>query len=162
MKSIVLPAVAMLVLSGCGGQGSVAPNSEKQAPRVSAIEVDFSPREQAPRSLPLSDTQQALLVLPPSAAENLKSGERIFKTQCATCHGFGIEQGATQRLERRYDDGQSYALAVRTDLTPGFISTFVRQNTPGMPAFRKAELSDEELDDLLAYLTRNTDPELLQ
>lgn len=160
MKRMILTALTAVALAACSGEGAETDigTNVADAP-TSANQTDFSPLSQAARSLSPTEAQMALLTLPDGASEDVKNGEALFKAKCATCHGFGIEQGATQRLERRYDDGLSYALAVRTDLSPEFITTFVRQNSPGMPAFRKAELSDEDLADLIEYLTRNSDLE---
>jgi len=45
-------------------------------------------------------------------------------------------------------------LADRTDLAPDYIKLIVRHGVSVMPPFRKTELSDAELDDVVAYLTR--------
>jgi len=45
-------------------------------------------------------------------------------------------------------------LAERTDLAPDYIRHVVRQGVSVMPPFRKTELSDPDLDELVAYLTR--------
>jgi (+)-pinoresinol hydroxylase len=46
-------------------------------------------------------------------------------------------------------------LEQRTDLTPALIKTVVRHGLFGMPITRKTEVSDAELEDVVAYLTRN-------
>ena len=46
-------------------------------------------------------------------------------------------------------------LEERTDLTSVQIKTVVRRGLYGMPITRKTEVSDAELDDVVAYLTRN-------
>ena len=46
-------------------------------------------------------------------------------------------------------------LEERTDMSPELIRTFVRNGITIMPFFRKTEVSDTDLDALVAYLTRN-------
>jgi hypothetical protein len=42
----------------------------------------------------------------------------------------------------------------RVDLTPEVIRTAVRHGMPIMPPFRKTEVTDAELDAVIAYLTQ--------
>jgi len=46
-------------------------------------------------------------------------------------------------------------LEERTDMSPELIRTLVRNGITIMPFFRKTEVSDTDLDALVAYLTRN-------
>ena len=46
-------------------------------------------------------------------------------------------------------------LEQRTDLAPAMIKTVVRHGLHGMPITRKTEISGAELEDVVAYLTRN-------
>ena len=45
-------------------------------------------------------------------------------------------------------------LKERTDLNPAYIKQVVRQGLYVMPFFRKTELSDADLNAIVAYLTR--------
>jgi len=49
-------------------------------------------------------------------------------------------------------------LAERADLTGAGIKTAVRSGMYIMPRFRKTEVSDAELDAIIAYLTRTPSP----
>jgi hypothetical protein len=59
----------------------------------------------------------------------------------------------TFRLRQRYQDTKPATLEDRVDLTPDFVRTMVRQGMPIMPPLRKTEVTDAELDALIAYLT---------
>lgn len=85
----------------------------------------------------------------------VENGEEIFLAKCDYCHGSGIQKGATMRLEERYQGSVPALLKDRTDLTAELITTFVRTATLGMAPFRLTEINDSELEDLIAYLTRN-------
>ena len=61
----------------------------------------------------------------------------------------------TDALAAKYKGAKPARLEERTDLTPEFIKTFVRNGVSVMPFFRKTELSDADLEALSAYLTRN-------
>lgn len=97
-----------------------------------------------------------------SRAERIEEGERVYEYWCETCHGpglglpgFGALPG-TQQLRIKYRGTDIPAmLDERTDLVPEFIETVVRQGVSFMPHFRKTEISDADLDELTAYLTRN-------
>lgn len=93
-----------------------------------------------------------------SASEEDKlaaKGKALFESQCLYCHGSGLQQNGTAMLEMRYKGEVPATLQDRTDLTPGLIKTFVRQQTRGMAPFRPTELTDDDLNALIAYLTRN-------
>ena len=93
-----------------------------------------------------------------------KSGKGVFDKWCLPCHGavasahtmFG--SGAlpgTAALAVKYQGKVPAVLEQRTDLKPAFIKTVVRHGLYGMPITRKTEVSDAELDDIIAYLTEN-------
>ena len=60
----------------------------------------------------------------------------------------------TQALQARYRGTKPAALEQRTDLTREFVTVVVRRGLGAMPFFRPTELSDDDLDALVAYLTR--------
>lgn len=78
-------------------------------------------------------------------------GQAIFRESCAFCHG---ERGhATTLLAKRL--GQENALLEgRTNLTPELIRHVVRRGINSMPWYRRAELSDQDLDLVTSYLLR--------
>jgi mono/diheme cytochrome c family protein len=78
-------------------------------------------------------------------------GHTLFAGSCAYCHS---QKGfATGLLAKRLGP-QNSLLEARTDLTPVLIHTVVRHGINGMPWYRRSELSDAELDDIVSYLTR--------
>ena len=96
-----------------------------------------------------------------TAAE--KNGKTVFDKWCTPCHGpvaparGGFGTGAlpgTAALAVKYQNRVPPVLEQRTNLAPGQIRTVVRNGLFGMPITRKTEVSDKELDDIVAYLTR--------
>jgi hypothetical protein len=64
----------------------------------------------------------------------------------------------TTALAAKYKGRQPGVPAVldeRTDLTPASVRFFVRQGVSVMAPFRKTEISDADLEDLIGYLTRS-------
>jgi len=93
---------------------------------------------------------QALAAPPESQIER---GHRVYQKWCFPCHGPGSDKPGTIALAAR---GQKpAALEQRTDLTAPVIKTPVRHGVFYMPIFRKTEVSDADLDAIVAYLTRN-------
>ena len=87
----------------------------------------------------------------------LALGERIFLDKCEYCHGDGVQKGGTYVLQARYRDALPALLTERTDLAPEYISAVLRTWTNGMAPFRPSEISDSELEALVAFLTRNNE-----
>ncbi|HTA46810.1 MAG TPA: cytochrome c [Bryobacteraceae bacterium] len=92
------------------------------------------------------------------------NGKVVFDKWCAPCHGavapknvmFGTGALAgTSALAVKYKGKLPAVLEQRTDLTPEMIRSVVRHGLFGMPITRKTEVSDGELEDVVAYLTRN-------
>ena len=92
------------------------------------------------------------------------NGKAVFDKWCAPCHGavapknvmFGTGALAgTSALAVKYKGKLPAVLEERTDLTPPMIKSVVRHGLYGMPITRKTEVSDAELEDVVAYLTRN-------
>lgn len=96
------------------------------------------------------------------SVRDVEHGKQVYDKWCAPCHGpglglpgFGLLPG-TQQLGIKYRGTDVPAvLDQRTDLVPELIEVMVRQGISFMPQFRKTEVSDEDLDALSAYLTRN-------
>lgn len=82
-------------------------------------------------------------------------GEAIFASKCDYCHGRGLQKSGTMMLEKRYQGTVPATLQDRTNLKPTYVKTMVRTATNGMAPFRLTEISDAELDALIAYLVRN-------
>jgi mono/diheme cytochrome c family protein len=77
-----------------------------------------------------------------------------FERACAVCHGSGPAKPGTRALRTKYQGKEPALLAERTDLAGDYIRTIARQGISVMPPFRKTELSDADLQAIVAYLTR--------
>jgi mono/diheme cytochrome c family protein len=90
------------------------------------------------------------VTVPPGAP----AGYLQFQNSCAVCHGASPERPGTRALAAKYKGRLSALLEARTDLTPDLIKYTVRHGVTVMPPFRKTEVSDADLDAIVAYLTR--------
>jgi (+)-pinoresinol hydroxylase len=98
-------------------------------------------------------------------APDVAAGHELFNKWCYGCHAASIKHGpdatllgsvvaGTYTLQQRYQGSKPAALEQRTDLTPAFIDAVVRHGRNLMPRTRKTEISDAELAEISAYLTR--------
>ncbi len=81
-----------------------------------------------------------------------------YQKFCSMCHGEGAGKPGTAALEAKYKGAVPALLDKRTDLTPQLIKMYVRNGISVMPIFRKTEISDADLNAIIAYLTRNNKP----
>ena len=96
-----------------------------------------------------------------NARDVMQQGKAVYDQWCLGCHApmggmsgaFGFPPAGTNRLQQRYKDAVPAALEDRVDLKPDLIRTVVRQGMPIMPPLRKTEVTDAELDAVIAYLT---------
>lgn len=79
-------------------------------------------------------------------------GKAVFDKWCTPCHGAGPGKPGTMVLEQRYGDSLPALLEERTDMTEEYLQTFVRQGIGVMPQFRKTEITDTELTQMIEYL----------
>ena len=79
----------------------------------------------------------------------------MFDKWCAPCHGAGPGKPATAALAFKYKGAKPALLEERTDLTPEIVKYMVRNGVFTMPPSRKTEISDADLDDLAAYLSKS-------
>jgi (+)-pinoresinol hydroxylase len=92
----------------------------------------------------------------------IERGNQLYQYWCATCHGSGpgmLGPGTlpgTHALALRYKGALPPVLEDRTDLNDVLIKTVVRKGVVAMPFFRRTEISDADLDAIVAYLTRNS------
>jgi len=92
----------------------------------------------------------ALAAEPALTAEQSK-GRTLFNESCAFCHG---ERGHATTLLAKRLGADNAVLDKRTDLSVELIRRVVRHGINSMPWYRRAELSDRDLDSIAAYLTR--------
>jgi mono/diheme cytochrome c family protein len=77
-----------------------------------------------------------------------------YEKSCTVCHGSGPARPGTRALATKYRGTLPALLRDRTDLAPDYVRTVVRHGLTVMPPFRKTELSDADLEAIVAYLTR--------
>ena len=77
-----------------------------------------------------------------------------YQNSCSVCHGPMPERPGTRALAAKYRGSLPALLEERTDLQPEVIRGLVRSGISVMPPFRKTEVTDEQLDAIVAYLTR--------
>lgn len=93
---------------------------------------------------------------PASSAAATIPPARNYANACGTCHdrgGFGV-----QVLADRLGKAQSL-LHVGTRMPAEAIRVIVRQGVGAMPAMSKLEVTDAELDGIVAYLGRPAQPQ---
>ena len=79
-------------------------------------------------------------------------GQAVYEHWCAPCHAAGPGHPGPQSLEIKYRGGLPAVLEERADTTPEFIRPMVGEGILMMAPFRKTEVTDDELDDIVAYL----------
>ncbi len=87
-------------------------------------------------------------------AQDLAHGKAVYDLWCAPCHAPGRKHPGTQALDIVYKGEKPGSLEQRLDLTPELVATFVRTGVSIMPFFRKTEISDTDLADLGAWLSK--------
>jgi len=99
--------------------------------------------------------------VPAQGAEKVKAtkpdaanGKLVFARWCSACHAPNPRLAGTLALQTKYAGSIPAALEQRSDLTPEIVSSFVRTGVAWMAPFRKTEISDAELADLGAYLSK--------
>lgn len=142
-RTLAISALAscLLLLSGCGkGSADAEGTAPVQAPPYSIANAKLQSVE--------------------GYGPEVVHGKKVYGAWCAACHGAGPGRDArglpgTEALDALHEGKVPAILDERTDLTPEVVSYFVRNgNTSMMPFFRKTEISDADLADLGAYLSR--------
>ena len=97
-----------------------------------------------------------------SAQDQVALGRATFVHTCAPCHGSGPGDDGkpllpgTQSLTWKYKGSKPAVLEQRTDLPAPVLRTFVRRGSWSMPAFRKTEITDAEIEAVAAYLAQSS------
>jgi mono/diheme cytochrome c family protein len=79
-----------------------------------------------------------------------EQGRRLYNGSCIYCHGPNV--WGTFTLGRRL--GADHALLEqRRDLVGPYVKTVIRAGLGSMPAFRRTELTDTDVDAIVDYLT---------
>lgn len=79
-----------------------------------------------------------------------ESGREAYERECAICHeGFGT---GSIMLGRRLGKDRAQ-LSSRTDLVPDYVRHVVRHGLNSMPALSRVEVTEQQLEGIIAYLT---------
>lgn len=78
-------------------------------------------------------------------------GRAVYEKWCKPGHDRHPTHPGTHALGLKYGGEKPAALLDRTDLTAERIREVVRNGTAMMPAFRKTEISDEDLEALIHF-----------
>lgn len=84
-------------------------------------------------------------------ASDIKRGEYLFNKNCLICHGEGPSYIGTKVLASRYQ-GREAILLERKNLTPAFIEAITRNGMGVMPGFRKTEINEQDMHELIEYM----------
>lgn len=94
------------------------------------------------------------------ASGDVERGKQVYERSCAMCHGPGLHGRrllpGTAALQVKYGGKLPAVLDERTNLSAAYVERVVRRGLEGMPFFRPTEVTNQELRDLAAYLSRNT------
>ena len=94
--------------------------------------------------------------------DRIQQGHAVFLHTCAPCHGFGAgDDGrlllpAPTALSLKYKGAISPYLEERSDLPFPVLLNYVRHGSWSMPAFRKTEVTDEEVRSIADYLAESS------
>ena len=94
----------------------------------------------------------AAIAAEPALTADQTKGRALFNESCSYCHS---ERGHATTLLAKRVGAESAVLEQRTNLNPEFIRAVVRHGINSMPWYRRAELSDRDLNSIAAYLTRS-------
>ena len=89
-------------------------------------------------------------------ADEHAAGRAVYTRWCAPCHAAGVTHPGTHALTVKYQGVKPGVLLEWKDLPAGTVKFVVRHGISVMPQFRKTEISDQELDALAKFLSRNT------
>lgn len=111
-----------------------------------------------------------LLLLPVTALAQQETaeaaeanGKAVFEHYCTPCHGSGPgDDGATMlpgtyAIFVKYRGEQPPLLQDRKDINYEFVRNVVRGGLASMPPFRKTELTDEDIADIIAWFKAEPD-----
>jgi mono/diheme cytochrome c family protein len=97
-----------------------------------------------------------------ASAQDAERGQIKFEHTCAPCHGAGVGDDGramlpgTDALRIKYQGSLPALLEKRIDLNADAIRTFVRRGTWSMPPFRPTEITEQDIQDIAAYLRQSS------
>ena len=93
-------------------------------------------------------------VIPWAAHAESSSGQQAYDRWCLPCHADNNRSPGTLALAVKYHGSEPAVLEQRKDLSGDFVAYVVRNGDTVMPFFRKTEVSDAQLADIIAYLKK--------
>lgn len=147
MATVLIPT---LVISACGGGGAPSPTVAPTAAKPVATQpaaaqptatqpMAAQPTATQPAAVPAATKPAAQPAASPAASQgNVAAGKAFFDQNCNGCHPSG-SRGAGPALKER-------------NLSADLIRTQVRKGGGGMPAFSSSQISDQQLNELVAYV----------
>lgn len=137
--AILVPIV--VVVSACGGGSAPAPTAVPAAPAATKAPAGTSApiATSAPAATkPAGATTAATPAGPAAATGDLVAGKAVYDPNCNSCHPGG-DKGAGPALKG-------------TDNSAEEIKNQVRNGGEGMPASPASKISDQQLNDVVAYV----------
>ena len=87
---------------------------------------------------------------PAAAAAAPTAGQTLYEKNCLICHAAGPSFLGTTVLTARFGKGNGVLLDRK--LPSAYIEHMVRYGAGSMPGFRRSEITDNELQSLIAYM----------
>lgn len=88
----------------------------------------------------------------------IERGEAVYAENCMPCHGYGYGtdgakvKPAVAALQIKYQGNITPYLEERSDMSAELLQYFIRNGVKAMPAFRKTEVMDSDINAIAAYL----------
>ena len=82
------------------------------------------------------------------------TGKEIFEDKCSHCHASGTMHPGTRQLAMTRGEDKA-VLAQRKDLTADYVRYIVRHGINAMPPFVPPDIPEQQLEELIRYLTRD-------
>jgi len=145
-SAIVILAAAVLA----GGAAQAAPSSKNapRAPAPAALPSGYPLHI----PVPVDGSQGVRMDVTETGAAR---GKAVFQKWCSTCHGpYPYLSGTAALTEKYKGTNVNPVLERRANIPAALIRSTVRNGIYVMPPFRKSEVSDEELDAVVGYLTK--------
>lgn len=161
---LALIIVAAVALAGCGRKKEAAPEAAAavEAPAAVAEEkapaIDHAAGAAHGADMTKASSQGAASAIAANVFARALEGdpEATFLARCQYCH-VALGPG-TITLSKRLGPEHGM-LADRTDLSKDYVKAVVRNGLNTMPAITRVEVSDDELERIADYLTRNNPQE---
>lgn len=85
-------------------------------------------------------------------ADSEERGKQLFQERCAMCHS---SRGFGTRTLRKLVGNEKALLEDRNDLQAEYVRKVIRMGFRNMPQLTQVDVSNEDLDAIAAYLSKN-------